>query len=628
MMPFLLGDQEHEITYNLLELDVPDPEKLVVIDESGLYPGELVFQTFSEQSFLRQYSRWVSARMCLSNLFNLPAFVRLLQEDGWQVVWAGGCVPIVSDYNIWCHEVQIDGFQIPRGGQLYPFQHFTINRALARCGGQVPSGRLFFVGWCAGAGKSLMAVAGARELFNQGMIERVLVFTTNANKINLARVFTTMGSFADDEVFIPEGTPRKRNQMYDKAGLVYSLNYEKARFDMAQLKELTAGRKTLIVMDECQHVLAEEGATKTRRCLDEVVACTDPIVWPMSASVVGASPLRYRDVFSLAGAPRSNPLGTKKDFTERYSARVYVKEIPIPGRRDPLLKTVVDWDDEKLAEVRHRVADRAQNVRKTDPGVAELFKDMSVMVEPVQMGERERQLYGIVSDWAEEADAAGDPIAHHYFLMRHLCNTPEALPYSDSQIARDLLQRFPGLCKDDGPSAKFEAFLDKVEGIAEAGDKVVGFTAWTEMSLLRLVPHLNKRGIRHVVHYGQGQSQAESQAAQDRFKADPSITLFLSSDAGKEGLNFQEARYVINLEPTYSWDTMMQRTERINRADSYLDGLCCYTLVTDDTVESRVWDICDQRRQLAEATLGTSEALSTVHQAELDNLKFLIFGKR
>ena len=32
----------------------------------------------------------------------------------------------------------------------------------------------------------------------------------------------------------------------------------------------------------------------------------------------------------------------------------------------------------------------------------------------------------------------------------------------------------------------------------------------------------------------------------------------------------------------------MQRSERINRADSQLDGLTAYTMVTDDTIETRI----------------------------------------
>ena len=72
---------------------------------------------------------------------------------------------------------------------------------------------------------------------------------------------------------------------------------------------------------------------------------------------------------------------------------------------------------------------------------------------------------------------------------------------------------------------------------------------------------------------------------------------------------------------------MMRRSHRIDRADSHLDGLTAYVFVTDDSVEQRVWNICNERRELASATLGTTEALSYSGRSESDNLQFLVFGK-
>jgi hypothetical protein len=64
----------------------------------------------------------------------------------------------------------------------------------------------------------------------------------------------------------------------------------------------------------------------------------------------------------------------------------------------------------------------------------------------------------------------------------------------------------------------------------------VVFCHWTNLGLLPLAKHI---AVPHVVHYGTGQTNRESQEAQDRFKADPDITCFASSDAGTHGLNFQ-----------------------------------------------------------------------------------------
>jgi len=133
--------------------------------------------------------------------------------------------------------------------------------------------------------------------------------------------------------------------------------------------------------------------------------------------------------------------------------------------------------------------------------------------------------------------------------------------------------------------------------------------------MLLLAPHLDKRGINYVLHYGVGQSAKARQLAQEQFKTNPAVTLFLSSDAGSHGLNLPEARYVINYDVPRSYDLLMQRSERINRADSKLDGMTSYCYVTtfpegDEApcVEQEIWAENERRRLIAAATMGTVES--------------------
>jgi SNF2 family DNA or RNA helicase len=211
-------------------------------------------------------------------------------------------------------------------------------------------------------------------------------------------------------------------------------------------------------------------------------------------------------------------------------------------------------------------------------------------------------------------------------MARIACINPAALRHSTIPEAAEILRERPDLL-DAAHSAKIDILNALLDEIREAQDKAVVFCHWTELGLLQLAPHLT---VPHVLHYGTGQSARESQAAQDRFKADPDITAFCSSDAGTHGLNLQCARYVINVDPTYSYDDLAQRNARIDRADSHLDGLTAYVLITEDSVEERVWDVCESRRQLAAAVQGTQEELSygeTNTHEENRNLEWLLFGE-
>ena len=61
----------------------------------------------------------------------------------------------------------------------------------------------------------------------------------------------------------------------------------------------------------------------------------------------------------------------------------------------------------------------------------------------------------------------------------------------------------------------------------------------------------------------------------------------------------------------YSYDDLCQRNARIDRADSHLDGLTAYVMITEDSVvENRIWSVCEERRRLAEAVQGTREELT------------------
>jgi hypothetical protein len=619
----------------LAEDSCTDLDQVVVVEESPSYPGTLVFQPFDgdDQGFFETYSEWVSLYLILSEHHNFAAFVSLLEADGRTVLFGPSAAPILAAYQRWCSPIEVNGFTCPNGGQLYPFQVFGLNRALERSEAQKPSDRLTVPGWCAGAGKSVYACAGAQELANRGQIDVVLAFTLMRHKINLCRFFSDATRL---NPVVVDGSKDRRRRLYAKDFDVFVLNYDKARFDFDELSALTRGQRVLFVLDECQKVLTAETRTQARRCLDDLIKNCHATVWPMTASIVGSSPLRYHNAFALAQT-RDNPLGTRKDFLDRYCRSVKRYEVRTK-HGGSYTQVDYEWDLAALHEVRHRVADRVQNARKGDPGVREFFPPLQVLPESdgegrlipnIQLSEQDRELYGVVEQLASRAKDAGEGLGPYYWLLRHICNTPEALWHSTSPLARFLREEYPRLCTSAN-SAKVEYFLDQVEGIADAGDKCIGFTKWTNLGLQILHRELDKRKIRHVLHHGE-MSLSQSQAAQDKFRTDDTITLFLSSDAGAYGLNMREARYCIIYEHPYSWDDLMQRINRIHRSDSQLTGLTAYRYITDGTVEERIAAICEGRRILAEATLGTNEVLSlpetVVNRSEEANYSYLIFGE-
>lgn len=616
--PYLVTD---DIEAVVRDLQI-NPYSLVVAEESPEFLGELVFQPLqSEQIFFEQYRDWLSRYLILNQPFVLPDFVEQLERDGYTVLFGKSCQPILDGYERWKAPLDIEGFQAPNGGSLYPYQSFSLRRAIERVDAPEAPDRTYFCGWCPGAGKSVFACAGAQELTNMGEVDLVLAFTLMKLKTNLAHFFQATTTL---ETVVNDGPAAKRKARYEKGSQVFVLNYDKAWADFEYLLPLVTGKRVLFILDECQKVLTDGTQNRSRKHLDKLIQASEPIIWPMSATVVSHSPFKYRDVFSIGGF-RRNPLGTKSDFELRYVKQRRFFQIKTK-RGGSFQQIFYDWDLPKLHEIRHRIADRCHNVRKTDPGIKENFKGMQTVVIPVQMSKEDRELYDLVCEHARGAVEREESLAPYYRLLRYICNTPESLQHTNEQLGQALSQSYPKLASSDH-CAKLEMLLDQVESIRDSDDKVVVFCQWTHLGVLLLERHLAARKIRYVLHYGVGQSDAESQRAQREFKSDPDITVFLSSDAGAWGLSFQEARYVINYDVPYSYDILTQRSNRIDRADSYLDGLTSYVYVTEDTVEERIWAQNNQRRELASATLGTSEVLSYGSETEPNTLQWLIFGK-
>lgn len=597
-------------------------DRYVIVAQSEEYPGELLFQATTEhEQFVRDHLSYLSPYCLLSELFMLGNFVDLLESEGWHVAALPSATPIVEQYRDWTQPLEVDGLRLSDG--LYPFQQFALRRAIAVCGQGRARRRGFFYNFGTGTGKSVVAAAGMQELVvNRQQIDLCLCFTLKRNRINMARQVEVLTSLP---AIVVEGTKDRRRRLYSdvREPCCLLLNYEKAHFDHEELLEVVRGKRVLFVFDEVQKIVrGENTANRARKGMNALMqACRIAMAWAMSASVVKSSPLRYHDIYELFGP---NPLGTRKAFVARYCDKVEEYQL----RPGVVLKNY-RWNLGNLAEVRHIVSARTQAVRKTDPGVREYFKGMTTQVIHVQRSpEEERLREKIMEDASRFVGQINFTFSQHYNCLRYLCNTPAALAFSVSEVADRVFHANPALV--GAPSTKFEMIADKIEDIRDQGDQVLVFTQWTYLTLFLFAKELNDRGIGYVTHWG-GQSSADAQQAQDSFKSNSNITVFLSSDAGAFGLNFQNARFVINIECPYDSDVLMQRNDRIDRADSYLDGLTSYIYVVEDSVEERIWAINEERRRISSAVQGTAETLSRFSAQELamteaQAMRNLIFG--
>lgn len=574
-----------------------------IVEESPIYPGQLVLLADDQTRFRSIFTDFVSRYHVLKELSLYDALVREAEVQGYNVFVMPSGTKVVDQDAAHKTPLCIEGFALPGDSQLFQYQQYGLSKALSLA----DQGYMFF-NWATGSGKSAAAAAGAQELIlNRREFDIALVFTLKKIKGSLARVFSTTTQL---RTRIIEGAADYRTREYAKADAdVYVLNYEKAHYDQRSLIKLMKKKRVIFIFDEVQKILAWSGgkASISTKGINALVRKPKKrLVWPMSASIINLDPARYWRVFQWAPEPK--PLGLLGEFRKKYQtsgSALWFGEGSRGYQKDK-------WDNKALEEVRHRVAHLTHTVRKTDPGVRELFKGIQWVPVEVDMSPTDREIYKIIEEEALKAKNNNeyDKAAALVNLMKLVCNTSESLFHTSSAVAVRVMKRIDGNNLKTSLSAKWEMVLDKILEIREQGDKVVLFTKYTNLGLFILGNELKKRSIGHVLHWGDGMSYKDGLKVQDTFNRDPSITVFASSNAGTYGLNLQAARYVINYDIPMSYDELMQRNSRIDRADSHLDGLTCYGYYCKDTVEERSFDVMEQRRELAEIIQGTREELS------------------
>ena len=349
----------------------------------------------------------------------------------------------------------------------------------------------------------------------------------------------------------------------------------------------------------------------------------------MSASVINGDPEKLHKVYEWAG---TNPLGTIEEFRKAYCIRENHIKVGGAYGRTQIFR---EWNIGMMREIPSLVEPLTYTVRKTDPGVSQFFKGLSFEPIAVEMDSGLFDLYEILREEGLEARNADESTIAHYNAMRLTCLHPSSHLFTSGKVSKELVEA--GLDFSKYRNTKLERMMADIEVIAAEGDKMVVFTHWTNLSLNQIAAALGKAKISYVTHTG-AMSERQRESAKLAFNKNPDVSVFLTSDAGSHGLNMQVARWVLNYDCPTSYDLLMQRCDRIDRADSHLDGLTARMYYYEGTLEERIWRINTFRRQMASAMQGTSEELhrphpDNIHIGDEDTLStsamnWLIFGDR
>jgi SNF2 family DNA or RNA helicase len=196
---------------------------------------------------------------------------------------------------------------------------------------------------------------------------------------------------------------------------------------------------------------------------------------------------------------------------------------------------------------------------------------------------------------------------HYRFRITALLET-QGLTKSRIQVLEALLRLrqvacSPGLLDEgrrDFKDAKIEALLPRLQEVASEGHKALVFSQFTSyLALLR--PRVDELGLKHVYLDG---GTRDRKSVVEQFESDPETSLFLISlKAGGLGLNLTAADYVFILDPWWNPAVEMQAIARAHRIGQ-TKPVFAYRLVAKETVEEKVLELQEKKRELVETLLG------------------------
>ena len=155
------------------------------------------------------------------------------------------------------------------------------------------------------------------------------------------------------------------------------------------------------------------------------------------------------------------------------------------------------------------------------------------------------------------------------------------------------------------PSAKFEVLVTRLREIAEEGHKALVFSQFTTLlGLLR--GRLDDEQITYEYLDGRTRDRAERVA---RFESDEECPVFLISlKAGGVGLNLTAADYVFLLDPWWNPAVEAQAIDRAHRIGQSR-RVFAYRLIARDTVEEKIAELQETKRELADAIFAEDAGL-------------------
>lgn len=185
--------------------------------------------------------------------------------------------------------------------------------------------------------------------------------------------------------------------------------------------------------------------------------------------------------------------------------------------------------------------------------------------------------------------------------LKQLCNHPELL---DKETDKEEIVKTADFSDRSGKLLRLEEMLEE---IVDKGDRSLIFTQFSEWGKM-LKPYLEAKLQGEVLFlYGATSRQARQEMV-DRFQNEPNgpKIFILSLKAGGTGLNLTRANHVFHVDRWWNPAVENQATDRAFRIGQKRN-VQVHKFVCTGTLEERINDIIESKKELAEQTVNAGE---------------------
>lgn len=455
-----------------------------------------------------------------------------------------------------------------------------------------------------GLGKTIEAIGTIKYLLDNNLAKDIAIVCKKSLKLQWKEEIEKFIDI-DANVYIVEDIKSKRCKTYKKINLdknktITILNYHILLNDSKELKP------NYIIFDEC-HTAKKYNGEINKAC--KKIASNSKYCLFMTGTPIMSRP---EDIFGIISIKNKKYFGgTFSDFEDKY-----VVKVDYPYKHIVGYKNLDELRDKVQKLILRRTAD------EVDIDLPDIFEiNCKIKIDEVQRKAldfvKEKSEYNQScllkiqdenkSDEYLENIKKLESIAKGYIAIEQIvANNPRLLHLSKSNKIRNSYKKYTP--SGNYVSNKYLKLLDIVEELQSAGKKAIVFTKY-ETVVKHLCDYLYSKGIKSSAYYGVMNEDIRNKNVSE-FKYDDSITCFIATDAGAEGLNLQFANTVIHFDLPFTDSIYTQRNGRARRAGSKYSKVIAYNLISEDTIDENIYKRMKDTKNTFDVFVSADEAQS------------------